>query len=226
MVLVRPWLAQALFKYNSMNKTRKLYAAYMSYEVPSEEKDKASKAIRYFQYLLKIMKTCDEHLELMHTPFKDNNDLSTEQAYEARAALRRYRDKAIDNFNTFKEQAFKCFILLQPFSVDTQFVKLNKSFVFAISDIEKQVNKFAELFSNIEAKEFGKNMVAAIESIKKEMSKLHQIIEDRIIDHIQTNILARNWVDNVSDKLQEKVENKIPLAVELVNERRKMLEGK
>lgn len=209
-----------------MNKKRKLYAAYMSYEVPDEEKDKASKAIRHFQHLIKIMKSCNEHLELMHTPFKDNGDLSTDQAYTARAALRRYRDKVIDNFNIFKRQAFKCFVLLQPFSIDTQFVKLNKSFVFSISDIEKQVNKFAELFSNIESKDFAQNMIKSIENIKKEMAKLEQIVEDRIIDHIQTNILARNWVDNVSNELQEKVEDKIPLAIQLVNERRKILEDK
>lgn len=208
-----------------MEHKRKLYAAYMSYEVPSEEKDKASKAIRHFQHLLKIMKACDEHLELMHTPFKDNSDLSADQAYSARAALRRYRDKVIDNFNIFKRQAFKCFVLLQPFSIDTQFVKLNKSFVLSISDIEKQVNKFAELFSNVEAKAFAQNTITAIENIKKEMAKLLQVVEERIIEHIQTNILARNWVDNVSNELQEKVEDKIPLAIEMVNERRKMLEN-
>ena len=48
---------------------------------------------------------------------------------------------------------------------------------------------------------------------------MEQIVNDRIIVHINNNILARNWVDNVSDELQQKIETQIPLSVQLVNER-------
>lgn len=203
---------------------RKTYATQLSYEVQDEEKDHANKAILYFDHLLKILKFCNEHISLIYIPFKDNQEISPEQTFKARAALRRYRDKLADNFNVFKRQAFKCFLLLQPFSVDTQIVKLSKSFVLSISDIEKQVNRFIELFSNLQSKDFGPAVVKGAESIKKEMSQLEQIIEDRIKNHIQVNILARNWVDTVSDELQKKIEKKIPLSIELVEERNKQLE--
>jgi dGTP triphosphohydrolase len=206
-----------------MNKI-KSYAIQMSYEVPSEEKDRATKIVLYFQHLIKIADFCNEHLDLIYTPFKDNPEISPEQVFKARAALRRYRDKVADNFNIFKRQAFKCFTLLQPFSVDTQIVKLTKSFVLSIDDIEKQVNRFIELFSNLESKEFGQSIVKGVDNIKKELAQLKQIIEDRIINHVQDNILARNWVDVVSNELQQKVEKKIPLSIELVNERNKKLE--
>lgn len=202
----------------------KIYGLQMSYEVPSEEKDKAAKIIVYFDHLLKIIKFCEEHLNLIYIPFKDNPEISSDQAWKARAALRRYRDKVADNFNIFKRQSFKCFTLLQPFTADTQIIKLSKSFVLSIDDIEKQVNRFIELFSNLEAKDFGQTVVKAIDNIKKELSQLEQIINDRIKNHIQINILARNWVDNVSDELQQKVEKKIPLSIELVNERNEKIE--
>jgi hypothetical protein len=198
---------------------RKLYATLMTYDVSDDEKDKASKAIRHFDGLLKTIKYCDEHLNLIYTPFKDNQEVSPEQTFKARAALRRYRDKVVENFNTFKKQAFRCFILLQPFSVDTQIVKLVKSFVLSIDDIEKQVNRFVDLFSNLEAKDFPQGIVKSVEGIKKELAEIKQIIEDRIQTHIQNNILARNWIDNVSDELQEKIEKQIPYSVELVNMR-------
>lgn len=207
-----------------MNKKMKIYALQMAYEVPSEEKDKANKIVIYLEHLLKISKVCDKHLDLIYFPFKDNPETSPEQIFKARAALRRYRDKSIDNFNTLKRQAFKCFALLQPFSIDTQIVKLSKSFVLAIGDVEKQVNRFVELFDNLEAKEFAQGIVKAVENIKKELAQLEQIVQDRVINHIQTNILARNWVDNVSDELQQKVETKIPLSIEMVNERNKRTE--
>ena len=193
----------------------------MTYDVPDAEKDMATKIVMHLDHLLKMLKTCEEHLNLMYTPFKDNQNISTEQIFAARAALRRYRDKAVDNFNDFKRQAFKCFVLLQPFSFDSQMVKLSKSFVLAISDIEKQVNRFVDLFSNLESKDFGTTIVKSIDNIKKELAQIEQIIEDRMKDHIQNNILARNWVDTVSDELQEKVEKRIPLSIQLVEQRNK-----
>lgn len=198
----------------------------MTYQVSSEEKDAANKIILYLDHLIKIGKFCDKHLDLIYIPFKDNANITPEQTFKARAALRRYRDKVADNFNVMKRQSFKSFVLIQPFSVDTQVVKLSKSFVLSINDIEKQVNRFIELFSNLNSKEFGAAVVKGAEGIKKELAQLEQIIEDRIKPHIQNNILARNWVDSVSDELQEKVETKIPLSIELVNKRKEKLEGK
>lgn len=209
-----------------MQNKLKIYALNMTYEVPDEEKDRATKVIMYLEHLIKILKFCEDHLDLIYTPFKDNKNISPDQAFTARAALRRYRDKVIENFNVFKRQAFKSFVLLQPFAIDTQIVKLLKSFVSSINDIEKQVNRFVDLFSNLQSKDFGVATVKAIENIKKELAELEQIIEDRMINHIQNNILARNWVDNVSNELQQKVEKQIPLSIELVQERNEKMKGK
>jgi len=196
----------------------------MSYSVPSEDKDKAEKALVAFDFLLKKLQAANAHLDLIYTPFKENSNITPEQTYKARAALRRYRDKAASNFNEVKKIAFRCYVLLQPFSSDTQMVKLSKSFVFSMSDIEKQVNRFLELFSILDAKEFATTIVKSVESVKKEIAQIEQIIEDRVKNHIRNNILARNWVDAVSNELQEKVEKKIPLSVELVNERNKEID--
>lgn len=207
------------------NNKKKSYAIQLTYTVPSEEKDRATKILLYLDHLLKILKLCEEHIDLIYIPFKDNPEISPDQTFKARAALRRYRDKVADNFNVFKRQAFKCFTLLQPFSTDTQIVKLSKSFVLSVNDIEKQVNRFIELFTNIKSKDFGQSIVKGAEGIKKETAQLSQIVEDRIKNHIRNNILARSWVDNISDELQQKIEKKIPLSVELVEERNKKLEN-
>jgi hypothetical protein len=210
-----------LSRHKNMVVNKKIYAAYMTYDVPSKEKDQASKVLIYLDYLLKAMKMCSEHLDLIHTPFKDNTDINPEQIFAARAALRRYRDKVVENFNGLKTRAFKVFVIMQPFSVDTQVLKLTKSFVLAVSDIEKQVNRFVDLFSNLESKDFATLIVKSVENIMKEMAQLEQIIEDRMKSHIQKNILARNWVDDISGKLQEKVEQKVPLSIQLVEDRNK-----
>jgi uncharacterized protein (UPF0210 family) len=206
-----------------MSKQRKIYALNLTYEVSSEEKDRAQKIILNLEHLLKISVLCDNHLDLIYTPFKDAQNITPQQVFQARAALRRYRDKVVENFNDFKRQAFKTFVLFQHFITDTQISKLSKSFVSAISDMEKQVNRFVDLFSNLESKDFSTGIVKAIENIKKELAQFKQIVEDRIIEHVQNNILARSWVDNVSDEIQQKVEKSIPFSVQLVNERNEKL---
>lgn len=196
----------------------------LSIDVPENEKDRATKIIANLDYLQKLLKSSNEYLDLIYTPFKDNSQISPEQSFKARDALRRFRDKVAEYFNTFKKQAFKCIVMLQPFSFDTQIIKISKSFILCIGDIEKQVNRFIDLFSNLEAKDFGTTVVQAIENIKKEVAQLDQIIEDRLKNHIQNNILARNWIDNVSDELETKVEKRVPQSIQMVEERQKELE--
>lgn len=204
----------------------KKISANISYIIPDEEKDKAAKSIAIFDAIINLLSDNNEHIDLIYTPFKDHPEISTEQVYEVRAALRRYRDRLADNFNKLKRLAFRGFVSLQPFSSDTQIIKLMKSFVLSINDIEKQVNRFILLFSDLESKDFPQSIIKGAENIKKEIAQLKQIIEDRIKNHIYTNILARNWIDNVSEELKEKVEKKLPFSVELVNERDEKLEGK
>jgi hypothetical protein len=201
---------------------KRAYSAMMSYQVSDGEKDQAEKAMRWFNHCIKVLEQSEEHLNLMYNPFKKDPNISPEEIFKIRAALRRYRDKVVENFNKFKKVAFKCYVIMQPFTSDTQTEKLLKSFVSSIEDVETQVNRLVELFSNLKSEDFAKGVVAAIENIKKETAQVEQIINERMKDHLQTNILARNWVDSVSNELQEKVEKKSPLVMQLVEDRMKM----
>ena len=202
---------------------KRAYSAMLTYQISDSEKDQAEKAIRWFNHCQKILEQCEEHLNLMYNPFKKDNSITPDKIFTIRAALRRYRDKVVENFNNFKKIAFKCYSIMQPFTSDTQTEKLLKSFVSSVEDIETQVNRFVELFSNLQSEDFSKGIVSAIDNIKKESAKLEQIIEERIKNHIQTNILNKNWIDGVSNELQEKVEKKSPLVMQLVEERQDLL---
>lgn len=199
----------------------KAYSVQMSYDVSDEEKELAEKAIISLDSVLSLLEVAENHLELMHTPFKDNPETTSEEIFKARAALRIYRDRAIVNFNNIKKRCFHSFGLLQQFSSDTQIIKIIKSFTMEMEDLEKQVNFFAELFEDLKDQDFSKNIVKSIELIHKECAKLKVIIEDRIKSYIKENILSRNWVDMVSEELQEKVEDRLPLIQKLLDLRGK-----
>lgn len=202
---------------------KKAYSIQMSYDVSDSEKTQAERALLCFTAAEKLLNQGSDHLNIMKTPFKENPEMTPEAVMKARAALRRFRDKCIENFNEFKVAAFKCVNVMQSFATDTQTVKLMKSFIASIDSIEILVNEFADLFVDLQSKEFSKNIVEAIEAIQKECDSLDEIIDERIVNHIQTNILAKSWVDSVSNDLQMQVEQKTPLILDLFNKRQDQL---
>lgn len=195
----------------------------MSYDVSDTEKTQAEQALMYFSSAEKLLGKASDHLNIMKTPFKESPEMTPEAVMQARAALRRFRDKVIENFNEFKLVSFKCVHVMQEFSSDTQTVKLMKSFIASIDSLEVLVNEFADLFTDLQSKDFSKNIVTAIDGIQKECDGLDDIIDERIINHIQTNILSKSWVDSVSKDLQMKVEQKTPLILDLFNKRQDQL---
>lgn len=202
---------------------KKSYSIQMSYDVSDTEKLQAEKALNYFRAADKKLMQASDHLNIMKTPFKDNPDINPEDIMKARAVVRRFRDKAIENFDKFKEISFKCVSLMQTFATDTQTVKLMKSFISSIDELEVKVNALVDLFNDLQSKEFSKNVVTYIEDVQKQCDEVSEIIEERVKPHIQTNILATSWVDAISNDLQMKIEKKTPLIVDLFNKRQEQL---
>lgn len=199
------------------------YSVQMSYNVTDEEKRQAETALLYFNHTAKALDAAKNYLDIMKTPFKDNPDIPPEELVKERAAIRKFRDKSVDRFNQFKLKAFKCVRAMQEFSSDTQTVKLMKSFISSIDDLQIKVNNFVDLFDNLQDKDFTKNIIDHIETVQEHCEKIDSIIEERIKTHIQTNILASTWINEVSNDLQIEVKKKTPLILELFNQRQEQL---
>ena len=195
----------------------------MSYDVSDTEKHQAEQALISFKATEKLLQQATDHLNIMKTPFKDNPDMTAEDVMKARAVIRRFRDKSIDFFDEFKKAAFQCVNLMQTFATDTQTLKLVKSFITSVDELEVKVNLFSDLFNDLQSKDFSKNAVSHIEDIQKQCEDIDQIIDERIRTHIQENILATSWVDSIGNDLQMKIEQKTPLILDLFNRRQEQL---
>jgi len=206
-----------------MSKISKAYSIQMSYEVSDVEKNQAEKAIDCLNYADKSLDKSSDYLNLMKTPFKKNSDIPPEEIFKYRAALRRFRDKVVNNFNDFKKTSFKCVKLLNNFASDTQVTKLLKSFVISIESLQEKVNSYINLFDDLKDPEFAKKIVSNIEEIQKQCIDVQKIINERLINHIKENILASSWVDSIGKELEMKIEKKKPLLLELSNKREEQL---
>jgi len=196
------------------------FAIQLSYNISEREKDFARKALIGLKYVKNNLDKCINYLKLIQTPFKDNNDLTPEDTWKTRAALWQYRDNTIDKFNTFKLIAFKSFLILNIFSSDTQVENLKKTYVVSIQELENLVNKFSDLFNDIESKDFKENMVKSIDLIVKKSDEIKKIIDERIETHLKQNILAKTWVDEMSSELGIDIEENEPLIKELIENRK------
>jgi hypothetical protein len=202
---------------------KRAWLTQMTYEVSDAEKATAEKALNFFNHAIKMMQLASDHLDIMKTPFKNNPEMDPKEVVKARAAIRRFRDKSVENFNDFKKTAFQCVHAMQEFASDTQSLKLMKSFISSIDDLEVKVNEFVNLFDDLEAKDFPTKIVASIEDIQQQCEDIEEIVEERIKNHIQQNILATNWTDSVGKEIEMTIEPKTPLILDLFNKRQDQL---
>jgi len=195
----------------------------MSLDVPSSEKKIAQMVVRKFQQLSKKIDAFDKHLDILYNPFKSHETVTEESVIQHRAALRRYRDKIKDNFANIKVFIVSCITDLNYFSSDTHISELMKSFNDSIGDIEEALEDLLTNLDNWKNKEYRTNVMKCIESVKKQCNQLDDLINDRIIDDINTNILAKNWTDNLDDKLKSSIKDKEPYVKRLHEDREQRL---
>lgn len=202
---------------------RTAYSSQMTFDVPDSERRVAEKASECFEELVGLLRLATDHLDIIYEPFNKQENLDTEEVLQYRVALRRYRDKIKENFEKVLKKANRCLILMSEFSTDTRTVEMMNSFMASLDDVKRQANQLLSLFSDIGNAEFRNGIVNGVMNLRKQSLQLRQLINDRILAHIDTNILANNWVSNVTDQYQKQVYNKTPLIIQLFKERQKAI---
>jgi hypothetical protein len=190
----------------------------MTFEVPDSEKRIAEKADKCFEKLIGLLRYATNHLNIIYEPFENLQSLDNEVLKKHKKLLKRYRDAIEHNYKLIFEKANECAILMGTFATDTKTKTLMNSFLAYIHELEKQVSRLVRIFDNLDSSEFKNSLVLAIDFVKKKNSQLKQLVADRILDHIDTNILAKNWVNNVTDEDDQRVYDKKPLLIQLHEE--------
>ena len=197
----------------------------MNLKVPDSEKRVAEKAEEYFEQLLAQLDETSKYLDIIYGPFKNHPNVDMDMIVEYRRTFRQYRDQVKIKFSIITKRAYRAVALMNEFSIDTATEELMDSFTSSIHDLEKYIDTFVSIFSNLNSNEFGTYLLATIDSIKRQMNQIRQFVQDRILEHIDRNILAKNWAKNVSDHVEQPIEERVPLVIQLFRERQKALKG-
>ncbi len=198
----------------------------MHFGIPESEKRIAEKAEEYFDLLLTDLQDIKDYLNLIYIPFQKHQNIDMEMITDYRKTFKEYRDQVKLKFQKVVKKAYKCVALMNEFSTDTATEEIMESFVGTIRELDKYIDTFVSIFSNLNSSEFRNHLISTIDSLKKQMNQIEQLIKDRILEHIDSNILAKNWAKNLSDRFEdsEPIEERVPLVVQLFKERQKALQ--
>lgn len=194
---------------NSFNK--------LTEQVSEQEKKNARKAIFLFKKSTDQLDKAKNYLNVIYTPFKDNQDITPEHTHKYRFFLRKFRDKSVDNFNSFKISLYKCIVVMQHFSSDSDIFKLVNTLITSVEDLEIMVNKYVDLFDRLDSKEFSKDLVTSVDKIFKQTDKINELIEDRVIKKISNDILSKTWVDAIGEELNMEIKERQPSLLSIYN---------
>lgn len=200
---------------------KRAYSIQMNFDVPDSEKMVAEKAEEYFDSLKSMMEDLSNYLDLIYIPFQKRQNLDMNMVLKYEKTFRQYNEEVQKKFAKIMDRANRSVASMSEFSTDTATSELINSFMDSIKELEKYSDTFVSIFQNLNNPEFRNHLVSTIESIKKQLGQIRQLISDRILDHIDNNILAKekNWLNTSEKPMKERV----PLVIQLFKERQRAL---
>ena len=195
----------------------------MSFDVPDSKKEIAEKAQQQFETLLSNLKLNVEYMDFLYIPLKKCSSLNSDVMGDYRDTFMQFQERVKAKYDESIKAAFHCMLLMNEFGTDTPVKDMMSSFDGLIKDLEKFVNIYLSIFSNLNSPDFKKDILATTDTVRKCTNQIKQLVNDRVIQHIDDNILAKDWSSELSNKFEQEVDKKIPLVTQLYEERQRAL---
>lgn len=200
------------------------YSIEMSFDVTEAEKKIAAQAGQLLDQVINLLDLAQDHLDLMYNPFKKYEYISPESLHENRGKLYLFKKQVKKNFDEITYVVFQVVQKLNNFNSDYHVKELINSIEKSMENLKNEIETYLDTLDNFEAADFRDKVLTSLDNSKKEMQELEKLIKERIIEFIDTNILAKNWTSKTTDQFKAKIEDKVPLITELFHERQKALE--
>jgi hypothetical protein len=199
--------------------------AEQAFSVPVEEKQVATESNELLKAVIWSANKINNHLKIIHGPFSKTDSIPANAILNNRGYLFRFKETLLELFSEFKKRSFLAIKKLNFFNKDSHIKELINSFINDVGDLEKITNDIVEAITSYKDPDYSSNIVSLIDSFEEIELQVENFINDRIIDHIDTNILARNWMDNTDDNFDSTLVEEIPFVTQLLQEREKAFDG-
>jgi hypothetical protein len=198
-------------------------ALNLSFEIPDSERKIAISIVKRLSVLLNKIDVLNIYLGNMYDPFKKYDIVSSESIMKYRSAIWTFSKKIEFKFKELESIAALIIRDISMFDSDSEITELKSSFTDDVGDIEKEKENLIKTLTNWDAKDYKDTVVIAMENLKKQMAQLRKLIEERIIEHLNVNIIAENWTNSLDPEISSVISKREPLLIQLFKERNEKL---
>ena len=197
----------------------------MSIAIPDSEKGAASVLVSTLEKLSAKYDAFNTLLDKIYNPFSGDQEVSKESVENNKKPFMDYKIEIDEKLKEIKQVAMLCVEKLIIFSSDTDINELLASFKSGIDQIEDNVRILGDALVSWDSDDFKDMVVKSVENLKKEINNSRELINDRIISHINENILGKSWIDEIGKDMNLDIKDKEPMIKELYKEREKQLQN-
>jgi len=196
----------------------------MSIDIPDSKKNIALSLVKKLESIAGKLNSFDSHLDILYNPFSNHDTVSVESVQEIRGTLSRYKEAIKENLFEIKKFAILVVAALETFSSDISVVELLNSFTDFIGELENKSDLLFKDMDNWSSETYRQDILKDIDDIKNQKIQIENLIFDRIIKYINSNILAKSWVSSLNDELEFSINKKEPYIKRLFKERENALQ--
>jgi hypothetical protein len=195
----------------------------MSIDIPDSEKKVGVRIVKRLEKIINSVNNFNDHLDILYNPFKKYNTVSEESIHKYRGSLWDYKQQIEVNLDNIKDMVVKTISDLKTFSTDTSINELISTFTDQFGEIESTTITLIEDIYDLESESYKENIVSDIDSVKKNIEEFKRLIDDRLADHININILSKSWLEDIDEHMKENINEKEPIVTRLYKERNEKL---
>lgn len=191
----------------------------MTLDVPLNEKKTAANTVLYFEKLLNKLNAFNTLLDKMYEPFKAYQTISEDSINNYRQALWNYSKEIKESFDDINDLAVLCVSGLNKFQSDAAVSDLTSAVVDNLNDLEDEIKELTDNISAWDDPEYKTSIVNSMDTTKLTIDEIIKLVTERVIDHINTNILAKSWMDKLDESNNKIINDNEPAIKRLFKER-------
>jgi hypothetical protein len=163
------------------------------------EKKEAETLVDSFNHALAVLSIAKDHLDIMSDSFSSISDISKDDIYKKRGLFNRYNQKLLSNFNEFMEDLFNAIKLFNKFANDPKVNELIESIIQVSGNITEKVNDLIERLKDYDSESYIEDCKGLIDKINTSSNEFEELINDRVLQFVDDDILNKNWLEEVSE---------------------------
>lgn len=156
-----------------------------------EEKEAARAAMSKLGGFLRKLWAAQQHSERFMDVLGKSPDTPPEQLFSIRHLIRRFRDEVRQHYTALLPAFSEAIATLNPFLKDTDTGLMRESLIDAMQQLSEVVETYMETFEDFNAPDQIQRLKTLFEKIKQLSQGIESVIEGRLRDHFEKNILRR-----------------------------------